>query len=362
MRVYQSIHKYPPHIPAFEGRQGITDDSDISFSELQRLIIEDGYADVYRLEVSKDDNESEVFFTIWNYERLQFLWAQEHGLDKESTMNEIRVAQVKWFKPDVIYDFSGRYRPDFIAKLKQDNVKAVYALWNGVIEKNEIPASIPGYDLYISLHQPYIDYWTTHGQSSFELQPAIPQQWKDNIDNDTRSIDILMYGQSNKEFFQQRDEIISKVIELNNKYNVSIKLQMDNDSKEHFAEKLAMIKAPVYGKELYDVIQHSKIVINKCTDNNLSYKSNMRVFEAIGNGALLLTEQGQYPEHLTPDEDFLTYSSSIDLLELIDSVLMDWERWSAFAKSAENRMKFNFNKEKQWVTFYKKINSYLSIS
>lgn len=349
MRVYQSIHKYPPHIPAFEARHGICDDTDISFFDLQQLIIEDGYASVYRLEPPSDCNTSEVFFTIWNYDRLQRLWANEHGLDDSCTMNDIRVAQVKDFKPDVVYDFSGRYRPDFIAKLKKDNVKTIYALWNGVIEKDEVPASIPGYDVYISLHQPYVDYWATQGLNSFELQPSIPEQWGDR--NDERSIDILMYGQSNKEFFQQRDEIICKVIELNDKYNVSIRLQMDEESEYYFAEKTKVIEPPIYGKDLYDSIQKSKIVINKCTDNNLSFKSNMRVFEAIGNGALLITEKGIYPEGIKENVDFLTYSSEEELLQIISDVINNFDRWSVFARDAKNRLNSNFSKEKQWVVF-----------
>lgn len=355
MKVYQSIHKYPPHIPAFELRHGITDDTKISFNGLRQLIISDGYASVYRLAPPVDDVTNNVFFTIWNYDRLQLLWAKEHGLAHDCTMNDIRVAQVKWFEPDVIYDFSGRYRPDFIAKLKEDGVNAIYALWNGVIEQNEVPALIPGYDVYVSLHRPYIDYWNSVGSKSFELQPSIPPEWFESQENPVRNIDILMYGQSNKEFFKERDEIIKKVLELKNKYNVSIKLQMDEESNNFFQENISLIEPPVYGSELYGCIRNSKIVINKCTDNNLSFKSNMRVFETIGNGALLLTEKGKYPEELDPETDFLSYSSTEELFDLIDEVLGDWNQWSVFAENAKNRLVNNFSKEKQWNVFAKNI-------
>lgn len=355
MRVYQSIHKYGPHIPAFERKHGITDDTEISFSDLQQLIIEDGYASVYRLEPLGESVKEEVFFTIWNYERLQLIWAKEHGLADDCTMNDIRVAQVKWFQPEVIYDFSGRYRPDFIAKLKKDNVKAIYALWNGVIEQGEMPIPIPGYDVYVSLHRPYIEYWQEKGFASFELQPSIPSQWSATSKETARSIDIFMYGQSNKEFFTERDAIIKKILSLKSKYNVSIKLQMDEDSKGFFGDQVSDIELPVYGSELYENIQNSKIVINKCTDNNASFKSNMRVFETIGNGALLLTEKGDYPEGIKSGEDFLSYSSTKELLRLIDTVLSDWGKWSVFAEHAKNRISSQFNKNKQWCTFTQKI-------
>lgn len=357
MRVHQSIHKYGPHIAAFELRYGITDDTAISFTELHQLIINDGYGSVYRLEPPSPSISNEVFFTVWNYERLQLLWAKEHGLADDCSINDIRVAQVKWFQPDVIYDFSGRYRPDFIAKLKKDGVKAIYALWNGIIEHNETPAKIPGYDVYISLHRPYIDYWNTHGFKSFELQPSIPIEWCESTKGSNRSIDILMYGQSNKEFFTERDEIIKNILKLNDKYNISIKLQLNDESNEIFTEDISLIEAPVYGNELYNCIKNSKIVINKCTDNNLSFKSNMRIFETIGNGALLLTEKGTYPEKIESEIDFLMYSTTEELLDLIDIVLSDWKSWSVFALNAKNRLLNNFSKETQWYNFIKNITS-----
>jgi hypothetical protein len=351
MRIHQSIHKYGPHIEAFELRHGITVDTKISFSELHQLIVDDGYASVYRLEPTLDNLNNQVFFTVWNYERLQLLWAKEHGLAENCTMNDIRIAQVRWFQPDVIYDFSGRYRPDFIAKLKKDGVQATYVLWNGVIEQGEVPMLIPGYDMYVSLHRPYIDYWRKMGFESLELQPSIPSDWCELSENPNRSIDILIYGQSNKEFFKERDAIIKKILTLKNKYNISINLQMDNESQEVFGELVDHIERPIYGSELFNTIRDSKIVINKCTDNNLSFKSNMRVFETIGNGALLLTEKGNYPDGLESEVDFLTYSSIAELFDLIDEVLGDWGKWSVFAKSATSRLVERFSKEKQWCVF-----------
>lgn len=358
MRVYQSIHKYPLHIPAFEAKHGINDDTKISFSELQKLIIDDGYACVYRLEPPITDKSSEVFFTVWNYERLQKLWAKEHGVDPNSRMSDIRAEQVKWFKPDVVYDFSGRYSPHFIPSLKKAGIKAVFVLWNGVIEDKEIPTSIPNYDIYISLHRPYITHWKEKGLSSFELQPSIPAQWLSSENNSPRTIDILMYGQSHNDYFKERNKIVKKILTLNSKYKISIKLQIDDESKEVFGEKVKLMQAPVYAGELYETIKNTKIVINKCTDHNSSFKSNMRIFEAIGNGALLISEEGNYPEGLTPGKDFLTYKSTDELYHIIERVLSDWEKWANFAQKAKKRVLNNFTKEKQWWVFSNNILEY----
>jgi hypothetical protein len=34
MRIYQTLHKYAAHIPLFEEKNNINDDTDISFAEL----------------------------------------------------------------------------------------------------------------------------------------------------------------------------------------------------------------------------------------------------------------------------------------------------------------------------------------
>ena len=76
MKIYQCIHKYPPHIPQFEAKHGITDDSILSFEELRKLIVDDGYASPYILQPALEHKTEEVFYTIWNYKRLQLLWAK----------------------------------------------------------------------------------------------------------------------------------------------------------------------------------------------------------------------------------------------------------------------------------------------
>src|SRR6056297_2596455 len=101
MKIYQCIHKYPPHIPAFERRWKIGDHS--SFAEIHEALIQDGYASVYRLVPSPSHSEDQVFFAVWNYERLQHAWAKENGISTLD-LDEIRLAQIESFKPDIVYD------------------------------------------------------------------------------------------------------------------------------------------------------------------------------------------------------------------------------------------------------------------
>ncbi len=93
MKVSQTIHKYPPHISDFERRYGIKG-KNLSFSELQALVLEDGYASTYILKPALEGRSQEVFFTIWDYERLQYKWAEEKEL-KTRNLSDINWPRLK---------------------------------------------------------------------------------------------------------------------------------------------------------------------------------------------------------------------------------------------------------------------------
>ncbi len=116
MKVYQCIHKYPPHIPLFEAKHGITDQTDLTFSQLQKLVIDDGYAAAYILQPALEHKTGDVFFTIWDYKRLQYLWAEENGLHT-TDLKKIKLAQIEKLKPDVVYNHSPFCDFDFIKQL-----------------------------------------------------------------------------------------------------------------------------------------------------------------------------------------------------------------------------------------------------
>lgn len=50
----------------------------------------------------------------------------------------------------------------------------------------------------------------------------------------------------------------------------------------------------------------------------------MRCFEAIGCGALLVSDAGRYPDGMKPDETMETYGSADQALELISKCLNSW--------------------------------------
>ena len=227
----------------------------------------------------------------------------------------------------------------------------------------------------MSLHKPYIDYWLAKNKPAFELQAAIPAAWV-NYCSKNREIDILYYGQYFEGMFTQRNYLVNELIQyLQNKdYKANIHLQYNLQTKNiinirglrrfkkiiypsKFIRKNT--KEPIYGKELYSTIGKSKIVINAYTDYNADYKSNMRLYEAIGCGAFLISEKGCYPEGFVPDEDFYTYTDSKSLFEQIERVLSDWEVHSKIAERTRLKISNLYSKKNQWELFKKNVEKFL---
>lgn len=367
MKVYQCIHKYPPHIPLFEARHGISNIANLTFNELQKLVIEDGYASAYILQPALEHKTDEVFFTIWDYKRLQYLWAKENGLNT-TDLKKIKLAQIENFKPDVVYNQSPFCDFNFIKQLLPIKGSMKLVCWNGFIEAK--PRTFPDYDCHLTLHRPFVDFWRKAGLQAFELQPGIPANWVTNSVNSIRTIDALFYGQFSQQdnnIFSQRSNIIESLIKYKIKYHhkIDIHLQINATniygipltSRFNFVQKIKSrfykenSLAPIYGDELSKKISSSKIVINGYGDNNQEYKSNMRLFESIGLGAFLISEQGNYPEGFEQGTDFYTYTDYKSLELKIEKVLSDWPYHQSIAQKTQHKIANLYSKKKQWTLF-----------
>lgn len=366
MRIYQCIHRYPPHIPLFEKKYGITDEMD--FETVRRLLVEDGYASTYILQPALEGRHDEVFYTLWDYERLQRLWAREHGLKTRDPV-QIKLAQIEAFRPDVFYNMSAVYDRNFIDRLgKRSDRKDIY--WNAIIEP--VPRTFLQYDGHVSLHRPYVAYWRRQGLATLELQPAIPRSWRVLPTRD-RTIDVLFYGQYVAGgMFDNRNRLVDRLLRHASDGRRSIRCHLSYVERRptlfripgipgsrirspfvtfprRFVRECAL--PPLYGEQLYSALAQAKIVVNAYTDDNRDFKSNMRLFEATGHGAFLVSEAGNYPDGFEPGIDFLTYRNFDELIEQIERALADWPRHAGIAGRTRTKIASLYSKERQWIEF-----------
>ena len=83
-------------------------------------------------------------------------------------------------------------------------------------------------------------------------------------------------------------------------------------------------RGEAWGMEMYRVLARSRIVINRHIDVAAGYANNMRLYEATGSGALLLTDPGRnLGELFEPGGEVVVYDGVDDLVARLEGLLAD---------------------------------------
>jgi spore maturation protein CgeB len=80
-------------------------------------------------------------------------------------------------------------------------------------------------------------------------------------------------------------------------------------------------------------------------------RGNMRCFEALGSGSLLLSDEGNYPEGMTDGQTIVTYNSSQQAVNRIKTFLEDSEKRLSLARAGHEMVSTRYSKEVQWKHF-----------
>ena len=101
------------------------------------------------------------------------------------------------------------------------------------------------------------------------------------------------------------------------------------------------------------VIGASKIVLNGAIDMAGTDRGNMRCFEAMGCGALLLSDAGKYPDGIDRASTMLTYDTGADCVAQIESSLLNCNETKSRADRGRSKVRQLYSKEVQWAQFGK---------
>jgi spore maturation protein CgeB len=95
---------------------------------------------------------------------------------------------------------------------------------------------------------------------------------------------------------------------------------------------------PLFGKEMYEEIRKSKIILNRHIDISGEYANNMRLYETTGVGSFLITDRKKNLQDLfTPQKEIETYTDSEDLISKIKYYLENPIQREEIALSGQKR-------------------------
>jgi hypothetical protein len=180
-----------------------------------------------------------------------------------------------------------------------------------------------------------------------------------------RPIDVLFVGGYSRHH-SRRASVLERVAELGKTRNVVFCLDASRltrlaESSLGFLPPLkkhrrpraisTIGRPPVFGRQLYDLIGQSKIVLNGAIDMAGEDRGNMRCFEAMGCGALLVSDAGRYPMAMESGTTIAVYGSPDEALSVIEDRLTDWAESLRMASLGRERVTDAYSKSLQWRSF-----------
>ncbi len=330
--------------------------------EQLRFIYETGFgrADSLPLNLEKLGHQTQQF--IANAAPIQIRWAEEHGLKIDPTRSlalkvqqrlqrqadrlrtkplpvgryipawemEVLKAQAEAFKPDVIFICDVVYLPaHFHAALKESTKLLV----------GEMAYPIPPgldlrpFDLVISAAPHFVERLRKAGTRSELLRLGFEETILKRLEPQAKNAELAFIGSVGRDH-QQRLALLE---ELCRKVPVSF-WGAGADGLPPDSPLRGRVNPPLWGYDMYQQLQRSKIALNIHIDMAEQYAANMRLYEATGVGTMLLTDwKTNLHEMFEIGKEVVAYRSVEECVELVNYYLAhDGER-EAIAKAGQQR-------------------------
>jgi hypothetical protein len=357
VRVFQNVNAYPAYLRHLD----ILCPPGASFEERRCAMQEDGLNGVHLLEPVMNGADGATF-TCGVDETLQRQWSREHGLVPTLDLNDILLAQIEHARAEVFYTQTPHcYGPPFLKRLP------------GCVRKKVCWMSPPAplgvltdYDLVLNNFPTSLAEYGRQGARTAYFTPSFDPGMAPYCDNQDRPIDVAFVGGYTRHH-RKRAAVLDAVASLRKYYRIHF--AFDRGRLTRLAEtSLGRIvpalrqhgrprdvqdvsHGPLFGRSMYELFSRAKIVLNGAVDSAAGDRGNIRCFEAMGCGALLLTDSGRYPEGMVDGDTMRTYHCVLDALSVIRKCLQDKEQRVAIAQRGLQLMRDRYSKAAQWKLF-----------
>lgn len=301
----------------------------------------------------------EAFFTNGDDERLQRAWALENGLGQDTPLADILLAQIEHHKTDVFYNLDPyRYDASFVRRLP-GHVKRKIA-WRAAPGKIDFS----GYDLVVCNFPSMRQLWEAQGAKTAHFFPAHDPELDVVAANRSRDIDVLFFGGYSRHH-QRRRQILETVARLSDRRKVVFRLDLSRYTPLaetplgwfgplRAVRRPRMIRSvsapPVFGRAMYAELGRAKVVVNASIDMAGPDRGNMRCFETMGSGGLLVSDAGNYPASMRDGETMVVYDQPLDASKAIERRLDDGS-WDGIGWAGNRAIREEYSKKRQFERF-----------
>ena len=356
MRLFQNSGLYPAYVPRLRRLTA----HDASFDERMRAFLADRFGAPHFLQPVLDHDPA-AFFTNGDDEQTQRLWARQQGLPADASLEAILLGQIEAHRTEVFYNLDPvRYASDFVRRLPGSVRRRI--AWRAAPSPG---ADLSAYDAVVCNFPSILLGYAQAGWRTAYFAPGhdpVMDGFAAEID---RPIDVLFVGAFTRHH-RRRAALLEAIAGLGSEFAVA--LHLDRSRATRFAEsplgrmfplaahrRPAAIhtasREPIFGTDLYRALGCAKIVINGAIDMAGNDRGNMRCFEALGCGSLLLSDAGEYPEGMRDGETLCTYSSPDDAVSSLRDLLGSTARRQHIAGQGHAMVRTLYSKQAQWSRF-----------
>jgi ubiquinone/menaquinone biosynthesis C-methylase UbiE len=267
---------------------------------------------------------------IANCSPLQRQWALEQGLDLKATPLQTTLDQIARVRPQVLYvqDLSIATR-EFLAATRP-HVDLIVGQIASPIPPH---ADLDGFDLLISSFPHFVEAFRRQGRLAYYQPLAFDPRVLTRLGNSQRHHALTFVGGVSPAH-KGRYELLTamaKAVPIHFwGYGTQALLQDGIEGSRLHGE--------VWGLDMFTVLAESRITLNHHIDAAQSNANNMRLFEATGCGALLVTD---YKDNLSDlfeiGSEVVAYRSVTECADLIQYYLVHQDEAMAIAKRGQAR-------------------------
>ena len=320
---------------------------------------------------------------VWlNLEPQQRAWAREHGsLPPDATLADIALARIERFQPDVLwYDHHDGALLDRI-RARCRSLKACVG-WTGSV----LPGSAiwRGFDLVLSCAPETVDALSRGGVKSALLTHAFNERVLESLGPREPALDVSFVGQiaADHPLHAHRERLLDGLLADLEVAIFSPTAETRPPSRaavfprrllhagaqslrraglsEATLRRLPLLgraagwptvpRGPLparlaralrpgrFGFAMYRTLRDSRVTLNVHAGSETRFTSNMRLFEATGVGACLLTDAAEnLPELFEPGREVVTFRDARECRERIRSLLANESEREAIARAGQAR-------------------------
>jgi hypothetical protein len=270
-----------------------------------------GTADAYSYYLRELGHEAQE--VVVNCEPLQRAWAKEHGLRgkplrRRMALHDVVVAQVEDFRPDVLY----------VQNLSALDASLLSRLGEGRLLVGQIASEPPperqlrAFDLILTSFPHYVDRFRELGIATEYFRIGFDARVLERVGTRPRELDMVFAGSLGRRQHGRGNSLIDHAA-------ARLPLDLWGTGAEDWPPSSALrrrYRGEAWGADMLALLAQAKIALNRHIDVAEQYANNMRLYEATGMGALLLTDaKHNLGELFELGREVVTYSDEDELVE-----------------------------------------------